>query len=308
MSVAAANGFGSWRRRMTAQPTVFHELQFRNRDHVPTRSTSLPVGPISRNRPYSKRNCAATVALTVTREPASAFAGGSRSLRRMQVHDATDATADCRQTFEITDLNRVNRMKARGTYDREVIDAILDEALVCHVGIVHDGFPVIIPMAFARDGASVLLHGSRASRLIDAATRAPLCVTVTLLDGLVLARCAYNHSMNYRSAVLYGSAKYLDEPGEKLAALRTLTERLAPGRWQLLRPPTEAEVAATAVIRFSPTSGSAKVRAGGPVDFPQDLDSDVWGGEVPLRLIAGEARPADGVVSTRGLPTTESKR
>lgn len=224
------------------------------------------------------------------------------------MQDAIDATADHRQTFDVTDLNRVNRMKARGTYDREVIDAILDEALVCHVGIVNDGVPVIIPMAFARDGASVLLHGSRASRLIDAATRAPLCVTVTLLDGLVLARCAYNHSMNYRSAVLYGSARYLDEPGEKLAALRTLTDRLAPGRWELLRPPTEAEVAATSVIRFLPTSGSAKVRAGGPIDFPQDLDSDVWGGELPLRLIVGKPRPADGVVSTRGLPTAQSKR
>ena len=186
----------------------------------------------------------------------------------------------------------MRRLPKRGFYDRKTIDAILDEALVCHVGFVHDGHPVVIPTLFARVGDLVYFHGSAASRMLRTLTSgAEVCLTVTLLDGLVLARSAFHHSANYRSVVVFGRAQMIEERTEKLAALEAFAERVAPGRWNEVREPTPKELKATTVLSLALDEASAKVRTGPPVDDEEDYALDVWAGVIPLRLVAGEPVP-----------------
>ena len=191
-----------------------------------------------------------------------------------------------------TDRTRVKRHPERGAYDRATIDAILDEALICHVGFVVDGQPFVIPMIHARGGDVLYLHGSSASRTMrTVGTRVDVCVTATLLDGIVLARSVYNSSMNYRSAVVLGRARVLDGD-EKLAALEAIVEHVAPGRWADARQPDRKELKATSVLALPLDEASAKIRTGPPSDFDEDLELPVSAGVIPLRLVAGAAESA----------------
>lgn len=181
---------------------------------------------------------------------------------------------------------RVKREPERGVYDRETIDAILDEALVCHLGFDVDGQPYVIPTLHARIGDRLYIHGSAASRMLrHAASGMRVCVTVTLLDGLVLARSVFNHSINYRSVVVLGVATNV-EGDEKAEALRAFTEHVAPGRWDEARQPTAQELKATWILSLPLTEASAKVRSGPPEDDPEDLDFPAWSGVVPIHLAA----------------------
>jgi len=185
---------------------------------------------------------------------------------------------------DIPEQLRVRRKPERGAYDRATIDAILDEALFCHLGFVVDGRPFVIPTLHARVGDRLFVHGSAASRMLrHAATGAPICVTATLLDGLVLAKSVFNHSLNYRSVVVLGAATPVDE-SEKPEALRALVEHVAPGRWSEAREPTAKELKATSILSLPLTEASAKIRAGGPIDEPEDEDLPVWSGVVPVHL------------------------
>jgi len=181
---------------------------------------------------------------------------------------------------------RVKREPHRGAYDRETIDAILDEALLCHLGFQVEGRPTVIPTLHARVGDRLYVHGSAASRMLrHAASGMPMCATVTLFDGLVLARSVFNHSVNYRSVVVFGTATLVDE-AEKREALRALTEQLAPGRWDEARQPTAKELKATSILSLPLDEASAKVRTGAEEDEPEDLDLPVWAGVVPVHLAA----------------------
>jgi nitroimidazol reductase NimA-like FMN-containing flavoprotein (pyridoxamine 5'-phosphate oxidase superfamily) len=184
-----------------------------------------------------------------------------------------------------TDRTRVRRHPERGVYDRGPIDAILDEALICHVGFVVDGQPFVIPTIHARAGDVLYLHGSPASRMLRTLRDGvDMCVTATLLDGLVLARSVYNSSMNYRSAVVIGRAREVVDADEKLAALEAIVEHMVPGRWSDARRPTQGELDGTTVLVLGLDEASAKVRTGPPSDFDRDLDLPVWAGVIPLRL------------------------
>jgi len=195
-------------------------------------------------------------------------------------------------TVPSSERTRLRRKPARGAYDRETIDAILDEALVAHLGIAIDGQPYVIPTLHARIGDTVYLHGSAGSRTLRAlAAGTPACLTVTLLDGLVLARSALHHSVNYRSVVVLGQAVPVTDPHERLAALRTFMERIVPGRFGEVRGPSEADARVTGVLSMSLAEASAKVRTGPPLDDEQDYALDVWAGVIPLRMQAGAPIP-----------------
>ncbi|HET7568067.1 MAG TPA: pyridoxamine 5'-phosphate oxidase family protein [Gaiellaceae bacterium] len=186
-----------------------------------------------------------------------------------------------------TDRTRVRREPQRGRYDRETIDAILDEALYCHLGFAVDGQPYVIPTLHARVGDELYVHGSSASRMLrHAADGAPMCATVTLLDGLVLAKSVFNHSIDYRSVVVLGRARLVGGD-EKVEALRAFTEHVAPGRWEEARQPTPLELKATAILSLPLDEASAKVRTGPPEEEPEDVDLPVWSGVVPIHLAAG---------------------
>jgi uncharacterized protein len=190
-----------------------------------------------------------------------------------------------------SDRARVRRLPERGSYDRASADAILDEGLVAHVGLATDDGPVVIPMAYARDGDRLLLHGSPASRLLRSARGADICVTVTLLDGLVLARSAFHHSVNYRSVVVFGRPEPIEDLDERRAALDRLVEHLVPGRSGDPREPTERELRATLVLALRLDELSVKVRTGGPVEEDDDMDLTVWAGVIPLTTTAGTPVP-----------------
>jgi nitroimidazol reductase NimA-like FMN-containing flavoprotein (pyridoxamine 5'-phosphate oxidase superfamily) len=199
-----------------------------------------------------------------------------------------------------SDRTRVRRLPERGVYDRAAIHAILDEGLVCHVGIATDAQPFVIPCAYGRIDDVLYVHGSSASRLLRAlADGAPACVTVTLIDGLVLARSAFHHSLNYRSVVVLARATRVDDAEERLAALRAVVEHVLPGRWSAARRPSAAELAQTLVVALPLDEASAKVRTGDPKDDAVDLALDVWAGTVPLALVAGapiaDAQLRDGI-------------
>jgi uncharacterized protein len=190
-------------------------------------------------------------------------------------------------TFSPTDRTTLKRLRKRGDFDRDAIFAILDEAFICHVGFIADGKPVVIPTSYVRVADDVYIHGSAASRMLRSLEEGiDVCVTVTLIDGLVLARSAFHHSINYRSVVIFGKAKAVDESEEKMRALHAFTEHVVPGRWADIRPPDENELRATLVLRLRLTEVSAKARRGPPIDDDEDYKLPVWAGVVPLRLIA----------------------
>lgn len=188
-----------------------------------------------------------------------------------------------------TTRTRVVREADRAVYDREEANRILDEGFLCHVGFVADGHPFVIPTSYGRKDASLYIHGSAASRMLrNLKEGMPVCVTVTLLEGLVLARSLFNHSMNYRSVVILGKATLVDDPTEKLEALRTLSEHILPGRWDDSRQPNERELKATSVLRVPIEEFSAKVRLGPPIDDADDMAFPTWAGVIPLEMKAGE--------------------
>ena len=184
-----------------------------------------------------------------------------------------------------TPRTRVVREAQRAVYDRDAVNQILDEAFLCHVGFVADGQPFVIPTSFGRDRDVLYIHGSAASRMLRNLDQGvPVCITVTLLDGLVLARSVFNHSMNYRSVVILGTATIVDDPAEKLAALHALSEHILPHRWDDSRQPNEKELKATSVLRLPITEFSAKVRVGPPVDDDEDYTFPTWAGVIPLEM------------------------
>jgi nitroimidazol reductase NimA-like FMN-containing flavoprotein (pyridoxamine 5'-phosphate oxidase superfamily) len=203
-----------------------------------------------------------------------------------------DPAAACQPPSERV---RLRRKRERGSHDRAVIDAILDEALIAHVGIVEqDGQPFVIPTLHARSGDVVYCHGASASRTLKAlASGSQACLTVSLIDGLVLARAAMHHSANYRSVMLIGEATVVAEPDEKLAALYAIVEHIVPGRWRDVRPPTANELKATSVLAIPIEQASAKVRTGPPLDDEEDYELEAWAGVIPLTSVAGapEADP-----------------
>jgi nitroimidazol reductase NimA-like FMN-containing flavoprotein (pyridoxamine 5'-phosphate oxidase superfamily) len=228
----------------------------------------------------------------------------------------TRAPAEARQ-LSPTARTTVNRGRQRARSDRQALHEVLDAALVCHLGVVVDGLPLVLPTAFGvdldgpDDGGTLYLHGSVAARSLRAAPEQDICVSVTVLDGLVLARSAFHHSMNYRSAVVVGRPRIVDEPGEVLHALNLIVDHVVPGRAQTLRPHTRKELAATAVLALGLAEASVKIRAGDPVDDETDVVAGGWAGVLPLRLVAGDVitasdaaghqPPADVQVRASGL-------
>jgi len=200
--------------------------------------------------------------------------------------------SDMTSTSGERDVTALGRHPERGHYDFETIAAILDAGIVCHVGLSANDKPAVIPTIYARIERDLYLHGSAVTRWMNtAAEDLPICVTVTLLDGLVLARSAYNHSMNYRSVVVFGNAHRVEDPDEKLRAMQAIVEHVCPGRWDDARRPTEGELRTTLVLRVPIEQASAKIRTGPPIDFDFDLESDVWAGVIPIRSVRGEPVP-----------------
>ncbi len=203
-------------------------------------------------------------------------------------------------TFEKTTRNQVKRLPKRGHYDSETIYRIVDAALICHVGYADGNQPFVIPTIHARQGDDLLLHGATTSRLLKhVAAGHPICITVTHLDGVVLARSVFHHSMNYRSAVLFGKGELIEDPDKKMEALEIFTEKLIPGRWEDARQPYAKEAKATTIVRVPIESASAKIRTGHPVDDDEDYELGMWAGVVPIQHSFGtpEADPklTDGI-------------
>jgi uncharacterized protein len=196
----------------------------------------------------------------------------------------------------------VRRMRDRGVYDAATIEAVLDEALICHVGAVIDGAPVVLPTVHARAGRTLYLHGARGNALLRAGAGAELCVTATLVDGVVLARSAFHHSINYRSVVVRGCARTVTDPDEQRAALEALVEHVAPGRSAETRPPTDEELRTTLVLAVGLDEASAKVRTGPPIDEPEDHALPHWAGELPLSVVPGPPRPDPDQPADRPVP------
>jgi len=189
--------------------------------------------------------------------------------------------------------SQVKRGKDRAAYDETTINQILDDGTLCHVGISMQDQPFVIPMSYVRDGDTLIMHGSPKSRLMQSLSDSvPICVTVTHLDGLVLARSTYSHSVNFRSVVMFGTAHSVTDPAEKRLVLDLLTDHITPGRTKVARAPSEDELKGTAVVRFTIEEASAKFRTGPPNDAPADLELDVWAGVIPLSVVAGEPIPA----------------
>lgn len=204
-----------------------------------------------------------------------------------------------------SDRTRVRRLPDRGAYDRAVIDAILDEALMCHVGFAVDGQPFVIPTIHARVGDALYVHGSAASRMLRHLREGvPVCVTVTLVDGLVLARSAFHQSMNYRSVVVLGTATEVESTEQRLAALQAIVEHVVPGRWAEVRQPNAKELKATMVLRVPITEASAKVRTGGPLDDEEDYALPYWAGVLPFRLHAAPPVPDTRLPADVAVPAT----
>ena len=203
-----------------------------------------------------------------------------------------------------SDRTRVRRVPQRGAYERETVEAILDETLISHVGFVHEGQPVVIPTLHARLGDRLYLHGSAASRMLRTLEKGvPVCATATLVDGLVLARSAFHHSVNYRSVVVFGTATLIEPGDETVKALELFTEKLVPGRWADVRPPTRQELKGTKVLSLPLDEASAKVRTGPPIDDDEDYDLPVWAGVMPLATQVAEPQPdprLDPAIETPG--------
>ena len=198
--------------------------------------------------------------------------------------------------MSLPDLSRtarteLHRHRERGRTDRDDLYAVLDAGLICHLGVIADGLPRVLPTGYGRLGDILYLHGSSANSTFMAGAGQEVCVTVTHLDGFVCARSVFSHSMNYRSAMIYGVARLLTDPEEKTLALRTITEHLTPGQWSYARQPTRKELAATSALALPLTEASVKIRAGGPSDEPEDYEMDVWAGVVPVSMAFGEPEP-----------------
>lgn len=191
-----------------------------------------------------------------------------------------------------TERTKVKRLPARGAYDRETIYSILDEGFICHVGFNVDGHPYVIPTGYARIGDDLYIHGSAASRMLRNLSKGiDVCVTVTLVDGLVLARSAFHHSINYRSVVILGKAELVGDREEKDKVLEAFTEHVIPGRWADIRWPNELEMKATSVLKLPIEEASAKIRTGGPKDDDEDYEMNVWAGVLPLSIKVGDPIP-----------------
>lgn len=204
------------------------------------------------------------------------------------------------QDFAQTDRTKVKRLPKRGNFDRETIYSILDEGFVCHVGFTAHGQTFVIPTGYARHDDTLLIHGSAASRMMrNLAGGIDVCVTVTLLDGLVLARSAFHHSVNYRSVVIFGKARLIEDEQEKLEALYAFTEHIVPNRWNEIREPNETELKATTVLALPLEEASAKIRTGDPVDDAEDMDLEVWAGVIPLKIKA--EKPEDDAQLKEGI-------
>jgi nitroimidazol reductase NimA-like FMN-containing flavoprotein (pyridoxamine 5'-phosphate oxidase superfamily) len=204
-------------------------------------------------------------------------------------------------SFPETDRTRIKRASHKGSFDRSTIYTILDAALICQIGFVHDGYPVVVPTIHGRDGDTLYLHGSPASRMMRTLrTGTEIAVSVTLLDGLVLARSLFHSSMHYRSVTLFGTARQTVED-EKLHGLKVITDRTLPGRWDHARAPSDKEMKGTTVLAIPIAEASAKISSGPPNDEEDDYDLDFWAGVVPLRLVAGEPEP-DPRLDDRDVP------
>ena len=195
------------------------------------------------------------------------------------------------QTLSPTERTRLRRHSERGKTDHADLLAVLDAGMICHLGVVVNGAPLVLPTAYGRIGDTLYLHGSSANRSLHAADGQEVCITVTHLDGLVCARSVFSHSVNYRCAVVFGTARILTGQDERLAGLRAVTEHLIPGRWDAVRAPTRKELAATSVLAVPLDEASVKVRTGPPGDEPEDLDLPVWAGVVPMAIGFGEPEP-----------------
>jgi uncharacterized protein len=210
-------------------------------------------------------------------------------------------------TFIPTDRTRVRRLPKRAVYDKDQVYAILDEGYLCHVGFVVDGQPFVIPTGYARSGDQIYVHGSAASRMLGTlGSGMDVCITVTLVDGFVLARSAFHHSMNYRSVVILGQARVVTDPDEKREALHRFTNHLVPGRWEEVRQPAEQELKATTVLAVPLEEVSAKVRTGAPLDDEEDYGLPVWAGVVPVALRTGE--PIADARLAPGAPAIDTSR
>jgi uncharacterized protein len=204
--------------------------------------------------------------------------------------DDQSKVKDQKSKIGVTPRTRLRRIPKRGVFERDAINAILDEGLICHVGFAVDGIPFVMPTGYARIGDRLIIHGSSASRMMrEISNGIAVCVTVTLLDGLVLARSAFHHSMNYRSVVIFGKARTITGEEEKTAALEALTEHIIPGRWPEVRWPNALELKATTVLSLPIEEASAKVRTGDPIDDEEDYEMGVWAGVLPLSITPGPA-------------------
>jgi hypothetical protein len=217
--------------------------------------------------------------------------------------DKNTAATPAAEDFPTTARTTLRRLPKRGSFERRTVYEILDEGFVCHVGFVAGGQPFVIPTAYGRAGDELYLHGARASRMLKAlAEGSDVCVTVTHVDGLVLARSAFHHSMNYRSVVVFGRARVVESEAEKTRALQAFTEHVMPGRWAEVRRPTPQELAATLVLALPLSEASAKIRTGPPVDDDDDYALPVWAGVVPLGTVAGEPEPDPRLPAGTPLP------
>ena len=192
------------------------------------------------------------------------------------------------KTYPISNRNRVKRISNKSDYSKETVHAIIDEALFCHLGIIHDGKPVVIPTIHARMGDHIVFHGSNASRLLKISNNNEICVTITLLDGLVMARSLFNSSMNYRSAVIFGKGEIIKDHNERMAAFKSITDHIAPGRWDDARQPNNSELKQTSVVRMPIDEASAKISMGPPDDEDEDYALDYWAGVIPINQTYGE--------------------
>lgn len=211
----------------------------------------------------------------------------------------TDASIDAQ--FPITERNRIRREHFRGGYEKEAVYAVLDAAPLCHVGYVIDGAPYVTPTMHWRQGNRLYWHGSSASRFLRVAQDMPVCLTASMMDGYVMARSAYNHSVNYRSVMAFGTARKVESETEAAEALRLFVEGLFPGRWDSLRPMTSQELKATMVVSMEIESASVKIRTGGPGD-PEEHEVPVWAGVIPMKTTLDTAEPAEELPSGCALP------
>jgi uncharacterized protein len=196
------------------------------------------------------------------------------------------------ETLQTTDRSKIRSRPRLGSHDRQIINQILDESLVVHVGFIVDNQPFVIPMGYGRDGDRLYIHGSTASRMLKSLEQGvEMCVSATLLDGIVIARSLFHHEMNYRSVVLFGRATLVEGEDEKMHALKVLSEQIIPGRWEQARTPTPQEVKGTTVLAFPIEEGSAKIRSGEPHDNAEDYALPIWAGQLPLKLVAGVPLP-----------------